>query len=323
MSLDFLYEYLGDGKLTTKGDEIRFNCPFCGDRKKRFFVNVYTHLVWCHNCEYGVTLVKLLADLTGVSYREAYKIYKEHEGITHMPTSVKDEVFGVLCTNNNAEIEKSAVPLPDYFSSLSGNKSHLGKLCRRYLHNRGVTDRQIDFHKFGFCYDGQYSGRVILPISIRKQIRFWVARSINKEEKFQKELSPSVLSYQYGKTEVIFNLDQPAILYNYVVLTEGFFDALTFGDEGAGLLGKTLYDDQVALLLSYKDELSNGIYIALDEDAWRQSLDVADVLFKAGFQTFLCKIRDDPNALGREGCIRAKKNAIEYSPLYRVKGLFN
>ena len=125
---------------------------------------------------------------------------------------------------------------------------------------RKISIRQMKIHDFGICLSGEYKNRIIIPIREFNEPKFFVGRAISSTSKL-KEKSPSNESYQISKSQVIFNIDNASSIFNSVVLSEGIFDALSFGDVGCSLLGKRLSDDQLAILLDYKEYLTNGVYI--------------------------------------------------------------
>lgn len=318
MVINYLENLLGRPQVTSKGDEYHWDCPLCGDRRKRLYVNVNTHSAWCFNCEFRGSIISLISAIEGISFKEALEIYKSHHGVFQMPEQIKDEVIQKINkVSYSRYFSKVPVDLPDDYTELDGSDSITGKMIYKYLKKRGVTDEQIRTHRFGFCYEGRYRKRAILPIFEQGELRYWVARAIEKKAQL-KELSPVVESNQFGKSEVIFNVDRASILFNSLVLAEGIFDALTFGDVGCSILGHHLSNAQLEVLLGYKDYLTDGIYIAMDEDAWRDSIEMAEMLFQY-FPVYLCRVTGDPNEMGRRGCLELIKNAVEFSPLTRVK----
>lgn len=317
MITDYLYELLGEGKLTSKGDEIHWCCPFCGDTRYRLYVNVFTHKVYCHNCQYAEhTVVKLIADIEGIPYKKAYEIYKDYHGYIQIPESVVDEVTDVLLLKYDLNIQKSAIPLPESFTLLYGNNSLASQKFRKYLYKRKVEDRHIKIHKWGFCYKGQYKNRIILTIHEEGNLKFWVARAINKRD-VPKELSPSDKKWQISKSEVVFNIDRAAKIHNIAVITEGIFDAVTFGDMGTAILGSVLSEEQLCLYLKYKDYLK-AVYVALDEDAVYKSFEIMQELSKY-IPVYICDIKGDPNEMGKRRCLEALENAEEFTPLLGIR----
>ena len=320
MIIDYITGLMGAGTTTSKGDETRWSCPFCSDRKKRMYVHNSKHIVFCQNCGYTGSVVKLIADLEKITYHKAFGIYKEYNGIFVIPENVRFELDMRLNLGENKYLFKTHLPLPEKFSLLENNNSFYAKKARRYLHKRGVDDFTIHNHKWGVCHDGKYEGRAILTIYEEDTLKFWVARASDKKA-FRKELSPTNENWQVGKSEVIFNIDRASKMFGAVVLAEGIFDATTFGDIGGGLLGKRVSEAQLQIILKYKKYLENGVYIALDEDARSNAMELASELYQY-MPVYLCDIKGDPNDMGKSRCMKALSEAVEYSPLSKVRSIF-
>ena len=143
---------------------------------------------------------------------------------------------------------------------------------------------------------GAYKNRVIIPITEDDHLRFWIARAISSDVKM-KEKSPSDEDWNISKSEVIFNIDKAAKKFHSCVISEGIYDALSWGDIGISLLGKTLYQEQLNILLDYRELLTEGVYIATDWDAKDSATQMAEKLSEF-FQVKMINIPeefDDPN----------------------------
>ena len=332
--LDYLEQVSdGDVRLTSKGDQYHCNCPFCGDTRKRFYVSTENDTVFCHNCGMenraaNGSIVSFIMGLEGLDYNAAFKRYKEIKGTMWIPEEVLTELKqNIFKPDISGLVTSRAIPLPDEYERLTvTTKNLVAKRAIRYMQSRGITWKQMKFHQMGFCVSGEYQNRIIIPITEGDKLRFWVARAMSKHEKL-KEKSPSNMSYQISKSQVIFNIYEASRIYGTVVLAEGIFDALSFGDIGGSLLGTAIYDDQLALLVdSYPRGLfPNGVYLALDNDAYKQATDVAEQLYQymPVHMVNIPKKYDDPNnflqKLGRKELLSLVDEAIEYDDAYRVK----
>lgn len=319
MIIDVLAEYLGEPILTNRPDEYRFYCPHCNDHKPRLYVSTSKHMFNCYNCgEYHGSLIRLLKDLRGCSFKEAFEIYKEYADTYTIPDKLRDEILEKLKVFDiDKYMFKQPIPLPETFTLLDESTTTESKRIRKVLHSRLITDKMITMHKFGYCYDGEYAHRAILPIYEQGELQFWVARATVKNA-YKKEMSPANEPYQISKSEVIFNIDNAVTMYNSLVLCEGIYDSAAFSGIGAALLGKQMSQAQLDKILKYKDKITKGIYIALDEDAKKYAIGIADELYKY-FPVKMIEIHDDPNAMGRRACINALKNAMEYNNKYKLQ----
>lgn len=287
----------GELKYTGSGKEIHFNCPVCGETRKRMYVNRNIYKVFCHNCGFSSNIVGLIQYIEGVSWYKAYKDFEEIKGNFVLPESLTDELDSIMMELDDSYYTKRAIPLPEEYKQIDVNTKNLFvKRAIKYLNKRGITNRQIQQHKFGYCMDGVYKDRIIIPITENGDLKFWVARASNNTAKL-KEKSPSDEDWNISKSEVVFNIDVAAKKYHACVICEGIFDALSFGDIGVSLLGKRLYKEQLSIILGYRTLLTNGVYIAIDWDARSYATEMAQELSQY-FDVYIINIPkedDDPN----------------------------
>ena len=313
-------------KYTNNPNEIHICCPVCGDTRYRLYINLNSGVIYCHNCQFKGSIARLIQYIEGGSYKDAKELLKDINKYISLPIDIESPVMEKLVLSlYNIAIDKRPIPLPEEYQKILNTSNLMAKKAIKYLEKRGITKSQMELHNMGFCSIGEYRNRVIIPITQEGQVKFWVARSINPNDKL-KEKSPSNKEYQYSKSEVIFNLDQAVKKFNSIVISEGIFDALSWGDIGVSLLGKVLYNAQLQLILNYKDKLTEGVYIALDADAVDSAIKIAEQL-KNFFEVKLIDIPkefDDPNKYlvthSRSDMWKLIENARVYgelSPIYR------
>ena len=284
-------------KYTGNGKEVHFSCPVCNETRSRMYVNLNSGMVYCHNCGFKGTIVTLIQHVEGVSWSKAMLRFSQIKGNLQLPENVSNSVEDKLFLGDlRKDLEKRAIPLPDEYQILTGSNNMIAKRAVRYLHKRKITDAQIEQYEFGFCSSGDYKDRIIIPIKENDELRFWVARAIGNVT-YMKEKSPSNEDYQISKSEVIFNIDVAAREYHTAVISEGIFDAMSWGNIGVSLLGKALYDEQIDILLDYRELLTDGLYVAVDYDARSSATEIAEKLsdyFKVKIIN-IPKEYDDPN----------------------------
>lgn len=295
---DWIEQYISDDiRHTGSGNEIHICCPVCGDSRYRLYISLVTGQVYCHNCQFKGTVVNLIQFIEGISYNAARERFNNIKGNIVLPDMLEKTVERRLISEKIIHnINKRPIPLPEEFQLIFNSNNLVAQRAKRYLMRRGITVKQIEEHNMGVCATGEYAHRIIIPIYQEGKLKFWIARAMSPESKL-KERSPSNLFYQYSKSEVIFNLDKAAKNYQSAVISEGIFDALSWGGIGISLLGKSLYDAQFNLLLSYRNQLSDGLYVALDADAERDAMVIARVL-SSFFPVKIIRIPpefDDPN----------------------------
>jgi DNA primase len=189
-----------------------------------------------------------------------------------------------------------------------------------------LTERQIALHGVGYCPEGEttlpdgrktyLSNRLFVQVFDENNSPiYWVARALFKDMK-PKVFNPVGGANTINKADVIFNLNN-AIKTGVIVLSEGVFDAITVGDSGTALLGKTMSVYQLLLLIKSGVDT---IYLLLDPDAIESELKLADLLSKHIKNVYLCStVGGDPNEVGRKGCLQALKSAERYSKLTALK----
>ena len=308
---------------TNTPNEIHVCCPVCGESRYRLYVNTETGALYCHNCQFKGTIVNLIQAVEHIPYFQAKQIILDYNPIEYTPHYTQ-QAIDENDVGKFANIAKRYVPLPEEYQKLDDCVNHTAEKARKYLHKRGITDNQISYHNIGVCCTGEYKNRVIIPIYNNNVMEFWVARDITGKAAL-KEKSPHNEPYQLGKSDVLFNIDNAARNYGTIVLSEGIFDALSWGHIGVALLGKTLYNSQLNTILQYKPYLDGEIFVALDADALDATKDVAYKL-SAFFNVHVVSIPveyDDPNKY----LLTHSKSALwtlldrsqEYSPLSWVK----
>lgn len=330
MIVDWIESNIDDNlKYTGTGKEVHFNCVVCGEIRHRMYVNLETGKVYCHNCGYKGNIISLIQYVEGVSFSRANDIFKDIRGNLSLPENIsKNLLENVFAEDLRKDLLKRAIPLPEEFSLLNPQKTNIAtRRAVKYLHSRKITDKQIIEHKMGFCMSGEYKNRVIIPITENGDLKFWVARAISSDVKM-KEKSPSDEDYQISKSEVIFNIDRASKKYHTAVICEGIFDALAFGDVGVSLLGKSLYQEQLNILLDYRALLTNGLYISLDWDAKDKATEMAEKLSEY-FDVKIINIPkegDDPNNYlqkhGRKAMWKLIEDAEDYGEFSSIKRLF-
>lgn len=320
-NIDSQIKYAGNGR------EVHMNCPYCGEIRHRFYVNLETLVCHCHNCGYSPTFVQLIQYVESISFSGAHTVFKNIKGNLAVPEYINRDLVGNMFVDLRKDLTKRAIPLPEEYTPLDPQKTNIvTKRAIKYLNSRKITNEQIVDHKMGFCMSGEYKNRVIIPITENGELRFWVARAISPDAKM-KEKSPSDADYQISKSEVIFNIDRAARKYHAIVISEGIFDALSWSDIGISLLGKSLYQEQLNILLDYRELLTNGIYIALDWDAKDKATEMAEKLSEY-FDVKMINIPeedDDPNSYlqkhGKNAMWKLIENAEDFGEFSPVKRL--
>ena len=251
------------GGYRQSSNEFLFHCPFCGHHKKKMSVNFAINAWKCWICDTrGKNIYRLVRKFG--TYQQKQK-WLELDG--RLDLSEFDKMFMEM---NNEEIEQ-VTDLPAEFTSLC-NK-HLPVSSKRpleYLYERGVTKQDILMWKIGFCREGKYGGRIIVPsFNNSGNLNYFIARSFVGHK--MKYLNPPI-SKNVVFNELFVDWDEP------IVLVEGLFDAIVAGQNAIPILGSTLREESKlfqAIVLN-----DSPVYLALDEDAEKKQEQMIKVFYR-------------------------------------------
>jgi len=218
------------------GEELRADCPFCGDTRQRLGVNSRTKLWHCFNCDAAGNAVGFLMRVLGLTY----------EAATEMILAGRNRRRGLVELRTPRAVVARTAPaigLPAEFEPLVLPETARSERFWRYLRNRRYDPDLIQQYGIGFARSGDYAWRVIVPVVIYGQLMTFVARAISKE-RLPKYRSPEGAD----NSRVLFNLERLAG-QEEVVLVEGVFDALRIPDLAVATLGTHLSQVQRTLLI--------------------------------------------------------------------------
>lgn len=277
--LGLLETVLGKSKPDKNGKDHMFNCPVCKHKKPKLVVNVVSgqYNCWtCHPPTKGKSPVSLFKKL-GV---DIDKINEMKRYYTDDKTKLEDYISTV-------------VSLPEEFRSLSkADKSLEYRHAISYLSKRGITLCDIKKYNMGYCAKGRYRNRIIVPSYDKNgQVNYFIARSFEKEPTLKYD-APSCSKTEIIGFEYFINWKIP------VVLCEGSFDAIAIKRNAIPLFGKTI---PKALMMKLVESEVKTVYLALDNDALKESMSYAENLINMGKEVYLMELEGkDPSELGFE-----------------------
>ena len=291
-ALLFLAEsVLGKGQSTSKGN-FAFKCPFCTHHKNKMEINLRTtekrENFWhCWVCgAKGKTLLSLFK-----------KIKAPHNKISELNILIVPSNKENYTPPDIIELPKEFILLPNITESKIAQIE--AKHALNFLKKRGITQDDIIKYNIGFCREGKYEGRVIIPsYDNNKRLNYFIARDY-KDKTPQKYKNPPVAAKDVIGFELYINWDAP------IILVEGMFDALTIKRNVIPLFGKVIHGKLMEKLVKSS---VNRIYIALDADARRDALKQAEKLMSYGKEIYLVEMEGkDANEIGFENFL----NTIE------------
>jgi DNA primase len=183
-----------------------------------------------------------------------------------------------------------AVTLPSSFLPLSEpTGTYRCSHALAYLHKRGVTDIDILRYNIGYCEDGEYNNRIIIPsYDADGQLNFFSSR-IFYDDAFNPHKGPTASKNIVG-FENLINWQ------NGVTLVEGCFDAISVRRNAIPLFGKIMPDKLKERII---ENHVPRINMLLDNDAMRAAIRNSEDLLKLGVKVHLIKLEGkDPSVLG-------------------------
>ena len=289
--IGLLQSVLGKSKPSTKGN-YAFHCPFCKHHKPKLEVDPTTGFYNCWTCQpatKGRSLVNLLK-----------KLHASSEQITEMRTYFPDG------KGEQSDKTYKIVELPKEFVSLIKPSTKLSyRQAKAYVLKRGLTEADIIKYNIGYCESGKYSNSIIVPsYDAHGRLNYFISRSFQKDPA-RKYDAPSCNKNELIGLEYYVNWKVP------VVLCEGIFDAIALKRNAVPLFGKTI---PRALMMKLVQSDVKTVYLALDNDALKQSIDYAKQLLDLGKDVYLIELQGkDPSELGFENVTKYLHTAKQMS----------
>ena len=288
------------GQKLKKRDEYMYWSPFISHQKPKLQVKIVTGKwhCWVSNAG-GHNLFQLFKKLNATQ-----------EQFSELHTIIGDKPFRKR--NDDSALKNKEVELPKEFLSLVyKHPSPVYKHAMSYLQMRGITYEDILKYNIGYCDQGLYTNRVIIPSYDEDGVlNFFVGRDIF-ESKMKYRNSPTqkdIIGF-----DLFINWDEP------VVLCEGPFDAIAIKRNAIPLFGKTILPK---LKLKIIEKKVKSIYISLDTDAIGDSMKMVENFMNHNIDVYFVKLTEkDPSDLGFEKVTELLKETdkMKFSDLMRMK----
>jgi len=257
------------------GEYYRVNCPYCGDTRKRLWVN---HMFGVVDDETGSRCLWL-----AVCYNEGcmsvegrpWELYERLYGFRNLNVRSADVLPGRV--NDPAELTEIefagvTVPLKDL---------PLGAPAVVYVNSRGFDHRELsDMYGISLCVSApedcpMAQGRLFIPIRMRGVQVGWQCRYVGDLDWKLTDTPKYYGARHMAKRAMLYNFDV-ARASGCAIVCEGASDVWSVGRRGVALMGKSMSDLQAQLICSTWP--GGAVLVALDGDAFDEAQCIVDRL---------------------------------------------
>ena len=265
--LKILREILGSSRQV--GAEHLFHCPFCKHHKPKMSINL-DRGAKCWICNWSsVKVSKLVSVLGNFEQKRVWSTFEQTVEITDFSA----QLFG----SEGLHVEKQTVLLPRGYKPLfNKKKDHYARFPLNYLRGRGISRSDVLYWKIGYCADGDYKDRIIIPsFDLDGDVNYFIARSFGDD--WMKYKNPP------AQKDIVFN----ELMIDWekpITLVEGAFDAIKAGTNSIPILGSTLRESSKL----FQTIIDNNpvVYIALDADAERKAYKIISSLLQYNIRVY-------------------------------------
>ena len=243
-------------------------CPRCQERdmlpepdgKFNLEINLAKHQFRCWKCEDPKFSGSLSYLLRCYGNREEYDEYKNFVTI-----------YGYNVDESDEEKKIDPVKLPSeiiYFSEMFDFLPEHQEPYQYLINERKIKHEDIIGYNMGFCLEGLFKNRVIIPSYDEfGRLNYFVGRA------FKKKMKPPYLNPDVEKENIIINeknLNWDSTIY----IVEGFFDLFSMPYNTTASLGKTLSKRLYNKLKAIKP----NVVVMYDPDAFKDMIEVYETL---------------------------------------------
>ena len=276
------------GQSLSKANEYMWWSPFITHHKPKLQVNIQTGKWHCWVSNQGGHNLYQLFKKVGAGYQD-FKLLNQLLGETS---------FYQKDTDKKSEV----IQLPQEMKSLSDkkDKSIIKEHALRFLRKRGITSEDIKRYNLGYCSEGVYQNRIIIPSydSIGK-LNYFVGRDFYAST--LKYKNPPIPKDVIG-FDLYVNWSLP------IILVEGVFDAMSIKNNSIPLFGKTILPKLYGKIIENKVK---DIFIILDSDAFNDAIQMTEKFVNEGINVNFVKLDGkDPNDLGYKKMITQINNSL-------------
>ena len=284
--LSIVEKILGKGRRTS-GNNYSFFSPFISHYKPKLEIDLTVNNngenpwhCWVSNAK-GRSIISLFKKVkAGKQYLDDLnKILKTKNLYIKNKTETKEELV----------LPKEFIHLYQFPKIKDIQVKMQMRQALNYLKSRGIGRTDILRHGIGYCSNGSYSGRIIVPSYDENfNLNFFVSRSIFEEDTLKyknPKWSKDVIGF-----DCFIDWDEP------VTLVEGVFDAITARYNSVPLFGKIIQPKLRERILLRKP---TKIIVALDNDAYLDAIKISSSLLSDGINVSIVQMQSkDINEMG-------------------------
>lgn len=274
------------GQSLKKNNEYMWWSPFISHHKPKLQVNIQTGKWHCWVSNQGGHNLFQLFKRVGASKQD----YQSLSKLLGETIFVKDTTAG-----------QQDIRLPDEFKSLSEpHTSIIRDHALLFLKKRGITTEDIKRYNIGYCTEGLYQNRIIVPsYDEHGKLNYFVGRDFYASTLKYKNppISKDIIGF-----DLYVNWSLP------IILVEGVFDSISVKNNSVPLFGKTILPKLYQKIVEKKVK---DIFIVLDSDAFDDAIQMTEKFVNEGINVNFVKLNGkDPNDLGYKSMITELNNSL-------------
>ena len=276
------------GQSLKKSNEYMWWSPFITHHKPKLQINIQTGKWHCWVSNQGGHNLFQLLKKVGAG-RQDYQTLSKLLGETTFYNNDKDNAG------------KQDITLPKEFKSLAEpHNSILRDHAMLFLKKRGITQEDIVRYNLGYCIEGEYQNRIIIPsYDSNGKLNYFVGRDFYAST--LKYKNPPIPKDVIG-FDLYVNWSLP------IILVEGVFDAMSVKNNSIPLFGKSILPKLYGKIVEKKVK---DIFIILDSDAFNDAIQMTEKFVNEGISVNFVKLDGkDPNDLGYKQMITQIDNSL-------------
>ncbi len=288
-----------NGTKLKKLNEYMYWSPFVSHHKPKLQINIQSGKWHCW--------------VSNVGGRTLFQLFKKINANNQHFDELRELVGDLPHYKKDTDTKlKKVVQLPNEYKPFwNGGDSIVKRHALSYLYKRGIDDSDILKYNIGYCDDGLYSNRIIIPsYDVDGKLNFFVGRDFyNSKMKYRNSpTTKNIIGF-----DLFINWDEP------IILCEGVFDAMAFKRNAIPLFGKTIMSKLQKKIIEKKVKI---IYLALDNDALEAAIKISDNFISNDIEVRMIKFKEkDPSEIGFKDLLSLieKTNKIKFSDLIKLK----